>query len=392
MPDLTQDSTQTNTPLGRIVLGLSGRGEITIDMPQAVTVINEEEIERAQATTVSELFEIVPGVQAIGSLGVAGESINIRGIGESAVSDESRTFITVDGAAKFYEHYRLGSFFSDPELYRKVEVLRGPASSTLYGSGALGGVVNFETKDALDFLTDGNHVFHSRLMFGSNNNEFATSLIFVERPSEKIESMFALSYREAGNYSDGDGAEIDGSEFDAISGLLKTRLSFGNDNAQSLTISYTRWNSELDNKEYLQTGTLDFGTVDRDITDDTEAVRYENPVLGSNLIDLDVVLAYSNTQVEQSDSQPPFPFFGCTAPSLFCETNYCYKTTSLKIKNTSEFSGINYLAYITAGVQLSNQDRSASTPAGGLTFHPEGALLYKSVERHASPFPQTDLA
>lgn len=372
MPALAQDSTQTTTPLGRIVLGLGDRGEVAIDTPQAVTVITEEEIERAQATTVGELFDIVPGVQAIGSGRVAGESINIRGIGELAASDESRIIITVDGATKFYEQYRLGSFFSDPELYRKVEVLRGPASSTLYGSGALGGVINFETKNASDFLTDGKQAVRTRLMYGSNNNEFAGSIIFAARPSENIESIFALNYREAGNYSDGDGAEIGGSEFDAISGLLKTRLSFGDDNAQSLTVSYTRWNSELDDTEYSQTGTLGFGTVDRDITDDTIAIRYENPVLGNNLIDLDVVLAYSNTQVEQSDAQPPFPFFGCTAPSLFCDTDYGYKTTSLKIENTSEFSSTNYLAYITAGVQLSNQERSASTPAGDLTFHPEG--------------------
>lgn len=370
MPAIAQDVSGTGTPLGRIILGVGGGREVAIDTPQAVTVINEEEIERAQATTVGELFDIVPGVQAIGSGRVAGESFNIRGIGELAASDESRIIITVDGATKFYEQYRLGSFFSDPELYRQVEVLRGPASSTLYGSGALGGVINFETKNASDFLTTGNQAVRTRLMYGSNNDEFTASVIFAARPSENIESIFALNYREAGNYTDGNGTEIGGSEFDAISGMLKTRLSFGDDNAQSLTVSYTRWSSDLDDTDYSQTGTLGFGTVDRDIADDTIAIRYENPVLGNNLIDLDVVLAYSNTQVEQSDAQFSGPT--CPSPSLFCDTNYAYETTSLKIENTAEFSGTNYLAYITTGVQLSNQDRSASTPAGGLTFHPEG--------------------
>ncbi|WP_458792720.1 TonB-dependent receptor domain-containing protein [Yoonia sp. MH D7] len=369
---IAQTASDAGTPLGRIVLGVGGDRNVAIDTPQAVSVISDEEIDREQATTVGELFELVPGVQAIGSGRVAGESFNIRGIGSLGNADESRIIITVDGATKNYEQYRLGSFFSDPELYRQVEVLRGPASSTLYGSGALGGVINFETKDAGDFLTDGKNALRTRLSYGSNSNAFATSLIYASRPTANMENLVALNYREADNYSDGDGTEISGSAFDSVSGLIKSRLSFGESLDQSVTVSYTRWNSELDDTEYSQTGTLGFGTVDRKIVDDTLAIRYENPVIGNNLIDLDVVLSYSNTQVEQSDAQPPFPFFGCTEASLFCDSTYGYETTSLKIENTAEFSGANYLAYLTTGVQLSNQDRSAYTPAGGLGHHPEG--------------------
>lgn len=364
---VAQDTTET--ALGRIVLG-TGTSGVAIDTPQAVTVVNEDEIDRAQATTVGELFDLVPGVQAIGSGRVAGESFNIRGIGTLGNADESRIIITVDGATKNYEQYRLGSFFSDPALYRQVEILRGPASSTLYGSGALGGVINFETKDASDFLTDGDSAIRTRLSYGSNAGEFAASVIYADRPSDTIENLVALNYRQAGNYSDGDGNEIAGSEFDSISGLVKSRLTFGDDLAQSLTVSYTHWTSDWDDTEYSQTGTLGFGTVDRDIADDTIAIRYENPVLGNNLLDLDIILSYSNTEVEQSDAQ--FSGGVCPTASLFCDSNYGYQTTSLKIENSSEFSGANYLAYVTAGLQLSHQDRTAETPAGGLGYHPEG--------------------
>ena len=73
-----QDSVET--PLGRIVLG-AGTSGVAIDTPQAVTVVTEDEIDRAQATTVGELFDLVPGVQPIGSGRVTGESFNIRGVG-----------------------------------------------------------------------------------------------------------------------------------------------------------------------------------------------------------------------------------------------------------------------------------------------------------------------
>lgn len=143
-----------STLLDRVVIG-AGVEKVAIDTPQAVTVLDQEAIEAEQPMTIGEIFRQVPGVTIVGSDRVAGQSFNIRGIGDLGSADESKIIVSVDGAVKFYEQYRMGSFFSDPELYKRVEVLRGPASSTLYGSGAIGGVVNFTTKDASDLLQDG---------------------------------------------------------------------------------------------------------------------------------------------------------------------------------------------------------------------------------------------
>ena len=56
--------------------------------------------------------------------------------------------------------FAIGSFsnanrnFTDLDTLKRVEIVRGPASS-LYGSDALGGVVAFVTKDPADYLKDG---------------------------------------------------------------------------------------------------------------------------------------------------------------------------------------------------------------------------------------------
>jgi len=363
------------TRLGRVVLGFGGAASVAINTPQAVTVLNQSEIDGEQATTVGELFDTVPGVQGIGSNRVGGLSFNIRGSGELAASDESKIIVTVDGATKFYEQYRLGSFFSDPELYKQVEVLRGPASSTLYGSGALGGVINFETKDASDFLTmGGTHALRFKVGYDSNGNEALASAIYATKPSEAFEGVFALNYRTADNYEDGNGDEVTGSAFDAQSGLIKGKFSFGDSYEQSVTASYTVWNSDLDDTDYSQTGTLGFGTVDRSITDHTFALRYQNPASGNPWLNLDVVLSYSNTTVTQDDASLRSPFFPC-APGftqIVCDSEYAYRTLGLRAENTFELSRGNWENFVTVGFQYANQDRVGVTEVGGIGFHPEG--------------------
>ena len=106
------------TLLERLVIG-AGAPKIAINTPQAVTVLNQDDIDQAQATTTGGLFDSVPGVTMVGSDRQFGEAFNIRGIGTTEnSSDGSRVIVTVDGAPKFNEQYRMGSFFSDPELYK----------------------------------------------------------------------------------------------------------------------------------------------------------------------------------------------------------------------------------------------------------------------------------
>ncbi|MEO0328267.1 MAG: TonB-dependent receptor plug domain-containing protein, partial [Pseudomonadota bacterium] len=141
------------TILERIVVG-AGNEKVAIDTPQSVTVVDQEGIDLLQPSAIGDIARDIPGLNVSGSDRALGQTFNIRGIGSpESAGDQGRIIVNVDGVDKFYQQYRTGSFFSEPELYKKVEVLRGPASSTLYGPGALGGIINFETKDASDFLT-----------------------------------------------------------------------------------------------------------------------------------------------------------------------------------------------------------------------------------------------
>lgn len=359
------------TLLQRLVVG-AGVDKIAIDTPQAVTVIDQEQIDQDQPQTIGDTLRDVPGVTAIGSDRVFGEAFNIRGIGAAAAADESKIIINVDGTPKFYEQYRMGSFFSDPELYKQVEVLRGPASSTLYGSGALGGVINLTTKDAADFLADGqNNAVRVKSTYDSNGTGLLGSTIYATRINENFEFLGMGNYRQSNDFTDGNGDDISGSEFESWSGLAKGTYRFGDGNEQTIRLSYQRWQGDTDDQEYSQTDS-GFGTVDRKVTDQTVVFAYENPASDNPWLDLKFNLSYSDTSNEQSNASglPGVP------SQLFDDSDYAYKTLQARLENTFEYKGENFENFLTLGTQISHQDREAESIAGlspgAILFHPEG--------------------
>lgn len=372
-----QDKKPRVTVLQRLVVS-AGVAKVAIDTPQAVTVIDQEDIDQKQATTIGEILKTTPGVQVLGSDRVFGEAFNIRGIGATENSaDAARIVVTVDGAPKFNEQYRMGSFFSDPELYKKVEVLRGPASSTLYGSGALGGVINFTTKDASDFIAEGDRgAVRLKGAYESNGDGTLTSAIWAHRFNDAFEVLAQGNWRRSNDMEKANGVTLAGSEFDAFSGLLKGTYRI--DDEQIVRASYQRWDSDADDQPYTQTSTTNpvagFGTTDRHVIDQTWVLSYENEAADNPWLDLNVNLSYSDTTNSQSGNPnaPALPSTGNTA--ILNDTDYGYKTIQLKADNTFDYTGENFKNFLTVGFQASHQDRVADRPSGAarLTAHPEG--------------------
>jgi len=109
--------------------------------PSAITVITQKEIKEKQYTQVLNLLREEVGMEVVqsGPLGTA-TSVFMRGAGSSS------TLVLVDGVQ--VNSNTLGSFnFADItiENIEKIEILRGP-QSTLWGSDAVGGVINIITK------------------------------------------------------------------------------------------------------------------------------------------------------------------------------------------------------------------------------------------------------
>jgi vitamin B12 transporter len=113
------------------------------EVASSVTVITKEEIDQKQQTTVAEVLRGVPGVDVVrnGGLGQP-TSIFLRG------ANSAQTLVLIDGIEinDPVDPSRAFNFaFLDTSNIERVEIVRGPGS-TLYGSDAIGGVINIITK------------------------------------------------------------------------------------------------------------------------------------------------------------------------------------------------------------------------------------------------------
>ncbi|WP_086981282.1 ligand-gated channel protein [Vibrio aphrogenes] len=136
------DSTET------MVVTASGFEQSEIKAPASISVITRDELENKYYRDVTDALRTVPGVTITG--GGDTTDISIRGMGSAY------TLILVDGKRQSSRQTRPNSdgagieqgWLPPIEAIERIEVIRGPMS-TLYGSDAIGGVINVITrKDA----------------------------------------------------------------------------------------------------------------------------------------------------------------------------------------------------------------------------------------------------
>jgi hemoglobin/transferrin/lactoferrin receptor protein len=366
------DDATSQLSLGKIVVS-TGKEKVAIDTPQSVTVLDQEDIDNAQAGTVGDLLEGVAGVDAAGGVSSLGQGLNIRGMGTALSESDSRVVFTIDGVTKFFEGYRMGSLFTDPELYKRVEVLRGPSSSTIYGTGALAGTVNFTTKDASDFLKgDDRFALRTKAGYVSNGDGTLASLIAAVKPTENLDLLIMANSRTSEDYEDGNGNTVSPSQASGASALVKTRYYIGGDRKHSLWASAQKWRS--DSFQMYDQQAAAFTSMVRRQTEDTNyVIGYDNGFAGNDWLDLKAQIAFDESATDQTDNE-------FSPGSLGYSSQYTYKTVQAKIENVSTFKTGPLDHFLTVGVQTYDQQRrnprysQTGTVTNGATTHPEGDM------------------
>ncbi|MFF7705994.1 TonB-dependent hemoglobin/transferrin/lactoferrin family receptor [Pseudomonas sp. NPDC007930] len=228
-------------------------------VPSTVSVLGRQALDRGNSSTIKELVRYEPGVSVGGTGTRAGLSgYNIRGI------DGDRVLTQVDGvsipASYFNGPYaQTNRNYVDPEIVKRVEILRGPASA-LYGSDAIGGAVSYYTLDADDIIKPGKDV-GARLKAGysSADDSWLKSGTVAGRAGA-FDGLLHLSQRsghETESYGENNGTGLartaaNPEDVDVTSLLAKAGWNYSDDGRLALT--YEKYKSDIDTDQKSAAG------------------------------------------------------------------------------------------------------------------------------------------
>ncbi len=190
-------------PLGEVQVSSLRYEKLERDVAMPITVVPRENFPRQSSMTLSDVLSNEPGISLVRD-GGWGTSVNIRGLGESrlvALVDGNRIETASDLVAGL-------SMFDVNEIER-VEVIKGAASS-IFGTGAMGGVINI--------LTDKGNYYNKPTIHGTATgifegvNKLFGTHVAVESGAKAWKVRLSGGYRTAGDYRTPEGV-VENSQF-----------------------------------------------------------------------------------------------------------------------------------------------------------------------------------
>lgn len=320
--------------------------------PKSISVINQEHIKRNPPRHAADMLEETPGVYSAVSQQDPALSVNIRGM-----QDFGRVNMSIDGMRQNFQRtghgQRNGQMYIDPSMLAGVTIEKG-VSTGMGGAGVIGGIANFRTIEAKDFLTAGKNI-GGKISYatGVGGRRNGTNLIgsgAVALGNDKIDFLISASERRFGDYRTGKHGKIGenrtGSDFqpkvvDNIKGRIAdytgyvmrsqlAKIGLNLTEQQRLQFSYLRTqvaSGQVNMADFKVEG-KNWDKLGKDgVINQNFSVDYLfNP---NNLIDFKTKLYYVNTKNHQEN----FP----RKDSAAFDVTYLTKTYGLQAENTSAF-------------------------------------------------------
>lgn len=235
--------------LETIVVTTAGGYEQNIaDAAATISVITSEELEKRSYSDVTDALKNVPGVFVQG--GGTNQTVSIRGMGSAytlflidgkPMNDGS--LLTTNGGVQGASV----NFLPPIEAIERIEVIRGPSSS-LYGSDAMGGVINIITKKHQDKLTASIRTEYIKAGKSNDvNNDATNTSLYINAPL--IDNLLSLQVTAGLQTIDESSlqkntSETGESEPDFQKKNIDTKFVFTPDDKNTITAEYSHTQQE----------------------------------------------------------------------------------------------------------------------------------------------------
>src|SRR5512139_1634824 len=138
-----------------IIVTATKRASTVQDVPFSINAQTQEDIQRANASTIEDISRNVAGL-AVQNLGPGQSQVSIRGVSAGQIVRDQPGVKEQVGVYLDESVISLSLFTPDIDLFdlNRVETLRGP-QGTLFGSGSVGGTVRYITNQPKLGRTEG---------------------------------------------------------------------------------------------------------------------------------------------------------------------------------------------------------------------------------------------
>lgn len=203
--DLDFQLTPSAEALGNILITANKREQTVIETAMALQAISGREIERLGARDLGELINFVPGASEVSSADLGQRQYQIRGVTQAS-GDATVGYYLGDAAFNYYSQIPTAPISRTFDIAR-VEVLRGP-QSTLYGGGAMGGVIKYVPTKPNVYKFEGAAAVGANTLKGGDGSYYGDLMINAPLIKEKLALRVVGGYQDVGGYIEG----VDGEE------------------------------------------------------------------------------------------------------------------------------------------------------------------------------------
>ncbi|WP_048796124.1 MULTISPECIES: TonB-dependent hemoglobin/transferrin/lactoferrin family receptor [Serratia] len=267
----------------------TGNQRSSFEAPMMVTVIEGNSPESQTAGTAADMLRRVPGITVTGSGRSNGQDLMMRGY------DRRGVLTLVDGIRQGTDTGHINGTFLDPALVKRIEIVRGP-SALLYGSGALGGVVSYETVDAADLLLPGQDSgFRVYGTAGSGDHSLGMGASAYGK-TDNFDGLLSFGTRDVGDLRQGNGFDAPNDE--TISNVL-AKGTWKIDDSQSLSGNLRYYNNSAQEPKNPQTPASSSGNLmtDRSTIQRDAALSYKLKPIGQDWLDAEAKVYYSDVKI-----------------------------------------------------------------------------------------------